>query len=116
MRSTMNLAVAIATLLLSLVPAAAQAPAGQPAAPPPRPQPPTKPAWQKAGEPDVEKLCKDTVKTGKVFECLTAKEEELASEECRSFVWKMKIAQICQEDFDKYCKMPLPEGKTRGQC
>lgn len=115
MRRNKTLALAIAPILLAAGTAAAQpAPGGGgQAAPAGAPQ---KPAWQIACEPDVEKLCKEEVKTGKVFECLTAKEEALASEECRSFVWKLKIAQTCQEDFDKYCKPPLPEGKTRGQC
>jgi hypothetical protein len=104
----------VALVALSLGSAWAQAPAPAAGQPPAGGAP--KPAWQTACQADAETLCKEEIKSGKVFECLGAKEAELTSEDCRSFVWKLKIAQTCAEDFDKYCKMPLPEGKTRGQC
>jgi len=72
--------------------------------------------WQQHCQAEVDKLCKDAMKTGTVPECLASHETEL-SETCqRSFLYKYKVAQLCKEDIEKICKPKMATGMSVGQC
>jgi hypothetical protein len=95
-------------------PPAAPAPTGQPGA---APAPGGKPqAWQKPCEADVQKFCTDALKTGQVPDCLAKHEKDLSEECTKSFLYRYQAAQMCKDDFEKYCKDKMGPGGGLGQC